>query len=164
MAGLRDLVGEAACVQVCAVLLSGADPEQYRGQLAYLGGRPGRGWPNAGWRPYWPRVWGARGLLYVWDSSAIEAVVAGLADPHWRVADMCLKVSALREVAAAGDPAVGLARHELARVRATAVRTLGLVGDTEHVPAVRAAADDEDSSVRRAAELALERQRQRLDL
>jgi HEAT repeat protein len=49
-------------------------------------------------------------------------------------------------------------------VRAQAVRTLGLVGDTEHVDAVRAALDDDDEAVRRQAGRAYERMARRLDL
>jgi HEAT repeat protein len=77
---------------------------------------------------------------------------------------MCLKVSALRELAEAGDPAVPLTEHQLPRVRANAVRTLGLVGDTEHVDAVAAVLDDEDPLPRRAADLAMRRITARLDL
>jgi len=164
VAELRDLLGEAACAEVCAELLAGAEPGRFRGELAYLGGKGGLRVPDDTWKGYWARVWGARGLLYVWAPSAAATVVAGLADPHWRVAEMCLKVSALRELAAAGDPATALAQHDLPRVRATAVRALGLLGDTEHVVRVRATEDDEDSAVRRAAELALRRMTERLDM
>jgi HEAT repeat protein len=77
---------------------------------------------------------------------------------------MCLKVAARRELAEAADSAVPLASHDLPRVRASALRTLGRVGDTEHVPPVRSALGDTDSQVRRAAALALERMVARLDL
>jgi HEAT repeat protein len=77
---------------------------------------------------------------------------------------MCLKVAARRELAEGADCAVSLASHDLPRVRAAALRTLGRVGDTEHVPAVRSALGDTDSQVRRAAALALERMVARLDL
>lgn len=163
LAQLRDLLGQDECADVCAALLSGAEPELFRGELAYLGGGGGLRVPDNTWKAYWARVWGARGLLYVWAPPAAASVVAGLDDPHWRVAEMCLKVSALRELAAAGDPATVLAEHDLPRVRATAVRALGLLGDTEHLGAVRAAEDDEEASVRRAADLALRRLRERLD-
>ena len=43
------------------------------------------------------RTWGARGLLHVWADSATDAVVRGLADEHWRPAEMCLKVAARHE-------------------------------------------------------------------
>lgn len=164
VARLAELLGDVECVQACARLLEGADPEDYRGELAYLGGTGGALVPGGGWKLYWARVWGARGLLYVWAPSAEPTVVAGLSDEHWRVAEMCLKVSAARGMAAAGEHARLLARHELARVRTQAVRALGVVGDTEHVETVRLAADDGELAVRRAAERALARMQQRLDL
>lgn len=164
MATLRDLVGEAECAELCVALLAGADPADYRGELAYLGGTGGALVPEGGWKLYWVRVWGARGLLYVWAPSAEPAVTAGLGDEHWRVAEMCLKVATLQGIAGAAEPACRLATHELPRVRAQAVRALGTLGDTEHVDTVRAAVDDEESVVCRAAERALTRLRERLDL
>lgn len=164
VAQLRDLVGEPAAVEACVGLLSGGDLRSFLAELRYLGGPGGAMIPDGGWKPYWARVWAARGLLYVWAPGASATVVAGVGDPHWRVAEMCLKVSAMRELAAAGDPSVWLLRHELPRLRATAVRVLGIVGDTEHVDTVRAATDDEDAAVRRSAGLALERIVRRLDL
>ena len=108
-------------------------------------------------------MWGARGLLYVWDDSATGAVLDGLRDESWRVAEMCLKVSARRELPC-GDDAVRLAGHELPRVRATAMRALAACGDIEHVDACRDALDDPDEEVRRAAARAVERLEARLDL
>ena len=116
------------------------------------------------WPDLWARTWGARGLPYVWVEEAVAAITAGLADEEWRPAEMCLKVAALREVGTAGDGAVRLLTHELPRVRANAIRTLGLVGDTEHVGAVEPMVDDPDEGVRRQAHRALERLRERLDL
>jgi hypothetical protein len=164
IAELRDLVGESVAVAVCIELLQGAPAEDFRDELWYFGAQATPGVLEGRWASYWTRVWGARGLLYVWDPVAAPTVIAGLADPAWRVAEMCLKVSSLRELAEAGDPAVSLSTHELPRVRANAVRTLGLVGDTEHVEVVEAALGDGESSVRRAAELAMRRLVTRLDL
>jgi len=59
---------------------------------------------------------------------------------------------------------VRLLTHELPRVRLNAVRTLGFVGDSEHVEAVERVVDDPDAEVRRQAYRALERLRERLDL
>ena len=73
-------------------------------------------------------------------------------------------MAALREVGTAGDGAVLLLGHDLPRVRRNAVRTLGFVGDVEHVEAVERMVDDPDVEVRRQAFLALERLRERLDL
>jgi hypothetical protein len=164
IAELRDMVGEPVAVKMCVELLLGAPAEDLRDGLWYFGAQATPGVLEGKWAPYWTRVWGARGLLYVWEPTAAPVVVAGLADPAWRVAEMCLKVSSRRELAEAGDPAVPLTEHELPRVRANAVRTLGLVGDTEHVEAVEAVLDDGESMVRRAADLAMRRMTVRLDL
>jgi HEAT repeat protein len=164
LAQLRDLVGEARAVDICVELLTGAAAADFRAELWYFGAQATPGVLDGSWAPYWTRVWGARGLLYVWSPAAAPVVISGLADPAWRVAEMCLKVSSLRELAEAGDSSVGLTEHELPRVRANAVRTLGLVGDTEHVEAVVAALADEEPSVRRAADLAMRRLTARLDL
>lgn len=50
------------------------------------------------------------------------------------------------------------------RLRAQAVRFLGIAGDTEYADAVRAALDDPDPAVRQAAGRALTRLGRRLDL
>ena len=47
---------------------------------------------------YWFRTWGARGLLYVWDDSALPAVVEATSDEHWRVREMAAKVVARHQV------------------------------------------------------------------
>jgi hypothetical protein len=110
------------------------------------------------------RTWGARGLLHCWDDSATSAVVAGLADQHYRPAEMCLKVSVKHDVAGSGPGAAALTRHELPRVRANAVRALAVVGDTEHVDDVLAVLHDPDESVREQAARAYARMARRLDL
>jgi len=91
-------------------------------------------------------------------------VVEGLSSEHWRVAEMCVKVAGQRELGEAGDGAARLVRHELPRVRESAVRALGGIGDTEHVEVVREACEDTDPAVRRASAKALEKLVVRLDL
>jgi len=157
-------IGDETAAGVCIELLSGADPGGFRVELDYLGGRPARGVAEGIAPDHWARTWGARGLRYVWVDDAAAAITGGLADQEWRPAEMCLKVAALREVGTAGDGAVRLLGHELSRVRRNAVRTLGFVGDTEHVEAVEGMVDDPDGEVRRQAFRALERLRERLDL
>ena len=165
LARLAAHVGEARAAQLCAELLAAQEPGEHPETLLYLGGDAGRSVleGGGGWQPYWSRVWGARGLLYVWDDSAAGAVLDGLDDPAWRVAEMCLKVAARRGLPA-GDAAVRLADHELPRVRAAAMRALGAAGDVEHVEAAYAATSDEAEEVRRAAARALEHMSARLDL
>jgi hypothetical protein len=163
---LAHHLGERAVVGLCVELLEGADARDHLPELAFLTGLdfgPG-GHDLDAWSTYWSRSWGARGLLYVWDDSATSAVVAGLADQHWRPAEMCLKVATRHEVAGAGDGAAALTRHELPRVRAQALRTLAVTGDTEHVDAVRDRLTDDHHDVRRQAARALEQMTKRLDL
>lgn len=161
---LGRLVGPEIAAGWCADLLSGADPHDYSVMLDFLGSNCRKAAFDPSWYDYWPRTWGARGLLYVWADSAAPVVVNGLHDEHWRPAEMCLKVAAKREIGEAGPGAVPLTQHELPRVRAAALRCLGKVGDIEHVDAVDAALDDEQPAVRRAAARALTELVSRLDL
>ena len=165
---LDALLGRDRFVEVCVDLLAGADRTSYVPELRYLTGHT---WDSDDpvldptvWKDYWVRTWGARGLLHCWDDRATGSVVAGLGDEHYRPAEMCLKVAAAWDVAGAGPGAAALTGHALPRVRAQAMRTLGFVGDTEHVDAVLAALDDTDEAVRRQAARAYERMAGRLDL
>jgi HEAT repeat protein len=166
---LAGHLGVRGTVDLCVDLLQGADRNDHPDAIPYLTGLVfEEGSPTTDpkhWKDYWVRTWGARGLLYVWDDSAAPAVVAGLDDEHWRPAEMCLKVSTRRELGEAGPRAAELALDaELPRVRAQALRTLGVVGDTEHVEVVRARLDDADPAVRRQAARSLTRLARRLDL
>lgn len=168
---LADRLGHADFTAVCVDLMRGARREDHLDALPWLTGHDwSKGEPvrdPTTWQDYWLRTWGARGLLHVWDDpdgSATDAVVAGLGNEHWRPAEMCLKVVAAHDVAGAGDGAAGLAGHDLARVRAAAMRALAVAGDTEHVEVVADHLDDPDPAVRRSAVRALERLRKRLDL
>ena len=165
---LAGHLGVPGTVGLCLDLLGGADRLDHLPALPYLTGlRFEPGSPTLDqdrWADHWVRSWGARGLLYVWTDDAASGVVAGLGDPHWRPAEMCLKVATRRELGEAGPAAAGFLDHELPRVRAQALRTLGAAGDTEHVPAVRRALDDAHPDVRRQAARALERMALRLDL
>ncbi len=171
----RELLGQLAAhvgtrraALLCAEVLADDDPHEHADTVLFLGGPAGRSLLDGGtsWKPYWSRVWGARGLLYVWDEESpfvAETVLDRVADDHWRVAEMCLKVCARRDLAC-GDDAARLATHDLPRVRATAARALGAAGDTEHVAAVRLLLEDGSEEVRGAAGRALERMEARLDL
>jgi len=73
---------------------------------------------------YWGRVWGARGLLYVWGDEAIPALRAALADGHWRVREMAAKVVARRRLDELAADVASLRADEVPRVRAAAERAL----------------------------------------
>jgi HEAT repeat protein len=158
-------IGEEAAAKACADLLAAEDERDEAEVLLFLGGEAGQSVLDGGeWRPYWARVWAARGLLYVWTEAAAPVVVRRLGDEHWRVAEMCVKVAAKREIGEAGPGVAALAGHELPRVRAAVVRALGVIGDTEHVEIVQAALADPDGAVCRAAARSLDRLARRLDL
>jgi hypothetical protein len=73
---------------------------------------------------YWLRVWGARGLLWEWDSSASAAVAVALRDPAWRVREMAAKIVA-RHLLGDELPAVAALRDDpVPRVRAAAERAV----------------------------------------
>lgn len=107
-------------------------------------------------------------MQYVWTplqaADAAALVVEHLADARWRVAEMCAKVVGKRELAEGADALVVLASHGLPRVRMQAVRALGVVGEREHLSVLHAALTDQDSAVRRAAVIAMERRAIGLDL
>jgi len=151
-------LGTSTVVSVALDLLGGTpgEPEVLR----YLNGIE----DTSTWPAYWQQVWGARALLYVWSDDAGPAVVAGLSDPAWRVAETCLRVAARRELAEACDGAVRLAGHRLPRVRGHAARLLGVAGEREHLVTVERLLTDDDEAVRRHAARALERLERRLDL
>lgn len=165
---LDALVGRTRFVEVCVDLLGGADRTAYVPELRYLTGHDwAEGEPVRDptvWKDYWVRTWGARGLLYGWDEAATRPVVTGLGDEHYRPAEMCLKVCAKYDVAGSGPGAALLTHHDLPRVRANAVRALGVVGDTEHADAVLALLRDPEEWVRGHAARAYERMAKRLDL
>ena len=73
---------------------------------------------------YWPRVWGARALLYAWDVSAEPAIVRATGDAHWRVREMAAKVIARRLVDVGLEAVVALRDDPVPRVRAAAERAL----------------------------------------
>jgi hypothetical protein len=161
---LAAQVGGRQAALWCAELLEGANPHDYEGMLWYLGAQATPGVLSGQWELYWVRTWGARGLRYVWVPDCASAIVSGLGDEHWRPAEMCLKVAVLRDIGEAGPGAVRWLDHELPRVRAAACRTLGAVGDTEHVVAVQDCLDDPHPDVRRAAARALAVMATRLDV
>lgn len=79
---------------------------------------------------YWPRVWGARGLLYAWDDRAAPAIVRATSDEVWRVREMALKVIARHAVGEAIEVAAQLRNDPIARVRRAAERAMQRLVET----------------------------------
>jgi hypothetical protein len=116
--------GRVAVVRGCVDLVLGdeADPDL----LVALGG-PGAGKFLDGREhvdSYWLRVWGARGLLWVWDDRALEALRHALGDEAWRVREMAVKVAARHGVGDVLPEVAGLRDDPVPRVREAARRAV----------------------------------------
>jgi hypothetical protein len=122
IARLTARLGEPAVVAGCVRMLQGheASDELVDG----LGGLNATRVVDHAAGAYWGRVWGARGLLYVWGDEAIPALRAAVADEHWRVREMVAKVVAKRRVDGLADDVARLRGDEVPRVRAAAERAL----------------------------------------
>jgi hypothetical protein len=112
-------------VHGCRALLRGDDVDH--DLLVALAGPPAG--PFAPGMParedtYWLRVWGARGLLWAYDPSALPELRAAAHDDHWRVREMVMKVVARHRVDELLDDALGLRDDDVPRVRAAAARAL----------------------------------------
>ena len=120
--------GTAQVVAGCVALLQGQDVED--DFILALGGPGAHRVLDDGperRNQYWRRVWGARGLLYAWTDEAAGAILAALADEHWRVREMAAKVVAKRRIGAALDPVAALRSDPVPRVRAAAERATVLL-------------------------------------
>ena len=112
VAGCIDLVeGRPVDDQLILALAGPAALPVLRGQA---GGRGG----------YWPRVWGARGLLHIWDDRATRAIVQGAVDDSWRVREMICKVAAAHHVVDALGAVEELRNDPIPRVCAAANRAV----------------------------------------
>ena len=149
-----QLHGRDEVVQWAAALLSG-QPGGDDLDIRLLGGSPG-------WAAYWSRVWGARALLYVWDDSASAAVIRGLADEHWRVREMCAKVSRRRELADGSTALSVLTGDPVLRVRVSAYNAIADICEADSAGPLLARSFENGGEADQAA-AALRRMEQRLD-
>ncbi|SMH44298.1 hypothetical protein SAMN06295885_2346 [Rathayibacter oskolensis] len=113
--------GERTVALRSAALLGGG----YEGEafLLTVGGEHAEGILNGAPSLYWPELWGARALLYVWDDDAADAVIAGLANASWRVREMCARVCTER-VLGGQKKLARLTTDAHPRVRAAGARAL----------------------------------------
>jgi len=149
-------LGEDEVVARATALIAGLNAgEEF---LLAVGGRHAQGILDGAPPLYWPEVWGARTFLYVWNDSAIPAVLAGLGNQAWRVREMSAKVVARRELAYPAEVAA-LVTDEVARVRAQAARALGEIGTADEIDVLRSLLKDPEIEVRREAGGALKKLR-----
>ena len=126
--------------------------------LLYVGGDHARGILDGAPVLYWPELWGTRALLYVWNDSALVAVTAALQNQAWRVREMAARVAAARELPLAAE-VTALLTDEVARVRASAARSLGAIGSD--LDALRPLLKDAEIDVRRGAQQGIDAIRKR---
>jgi hypothetical protein len=119
--------GEDVVVRWCTDLLDGAGSGAVPSEAGLvLGGRHARlllADPDAD-HAWWWRVWGLRGLLYVWDDSARPSVRRALEDDAWRVREGALRVIARRRIDDDLQRVADLREDPVPRVRSAAERAL----------------------------------------
>ncbi|MFC4070567.1 HEAT repeat domain-containing protein [Actinoplanes subglobosus] len=76
---------------------------------------------------YWLRVWGLRGLLWVWDDSAAPATIAALHDESWRVREMAAKTIAKHQVGDALPTLADMRGDPVERVRRATDRAIRIL-------------------------------------
>ncbi|WP_374946352.1 HEAT repeat domain-containing protein [Agreia sp.] len=154
-----DSEGETSVVLRARSLLEGG----YEGEdfLRVVGGPHADGILAGAPSLYWPELWGARALNYVWSDAAEPAVIAGLANQAWRVREMCAKVAALRRITAQ-EALTALTTDDHARVRAAAARALAVTGDPSTQDTLEFLLRDPDKEVRRTAQQSLKALKEQL--
>ncbi|TFD29655.1 HEAT repeat domain-containing protein [Cryobacterium cryoconiti] len=143
--------GEQAVIDNSVALLRGKNAG--KDFLLYAGGRHALGILEGAPALYWPELWGARALLYVWGETAAPYIVVGMNNQAWRVREMCAKVVLLRGLEVA-PKLVRLTTDEVPRVRAAALHALAAQGTADHLATIVQRLRDPDKEVRRAAQQA----------
>ncbi len=128
--------------------------------LLFVGGEHAQGILDGAPVLYWPELWGARALLYVWDETAESVIIGTLSNPAWRVREMGARVAAARELPAASELAE-LLSDRVPRVRAAAAKALSALGTAEDMDRIRQLLKDSEIEVRRAAQQGLDTLRAR---
>jgi HEAT repeat protein len=119
--------GRDAVVAGCVRLISG-DYED-ASLIVALGGPGAHKFFDGGEHDdeYWFRVWGIRGLLWVFEPEATAAVGTALSDESWRVREMAAKVVARHRLDDLLTAVAVLREDPTPRVRAAAERALMLL-------------------------------------
>ena len=127
VAAAVDSYGEQVVVGWCTDLVRRSSPGGVPREAALvLGGRHAAilvDDPSAD-HAWWWRVWGLRGLLYVWDDRARSTVTGALDDEVWRVREGALRVVARRWIDDDLQQVSDLREDPVERVRSAAARAL----------------------------------------
>lgn len=158
LAAAVELYGEAGVVERSLSLLAGNNEgEDF---LLFVGGEHAQGILDGAPVLYWPELWGARALLYVWDDAAEPVIIGTLSNPAWRVREMGARVAAARKLPAASELAE-LLTDRVPRVRVSAARALGSIGSLDDLERIRPLIKDSEIDVRRAAQQGIDSLRAR---
>ncbi|WP_256971543.1 HEAT repeat domain-containing protein [Microbacterium esteraromaticum] len=158
LAAAVERYGEPSVVERSLSLLAGNNEgEDF---LLYVGGDHAQGILDGAPVLYWPELWGARALLYVWNDSAAPAIIDAMNNPAWRVREMSARVVAARELSAASELSA-LLTDKVPRVRVAAAKALAAVGTLEDMDGIRILLKDPEIDVRRGAQQALDALRKR---
>lgn len=158
LAAAVELYGESGVVERSLSLLDGNNEgEDF---LLFVGGEHAQGILDGAPVLYWPELWGARALLYVWDESAEPVIIGTLNNPAWRVREMGARVAAARELPVASELAE-LLTDRVPRVRVAAARALGAVGTLDDLERIRPLLKDSEIDVRRGAQQGIDALRAR---
>jgi hypothetical protein len=120
--------GREQVIDGCVALLRGRDVDD--NLIMALGGPNGLSVIHDGpaqRNQYWRRVWGARGLLHVYDERAEDTIIEALGDEHWRVREMAAKVIARHRIGAALTAVAELRADPVPRVAAASARAVVLL-------------------------------------
>lgn len=108
----------------CVDLLRGGDADP---ELVFAVGGPPATWVlqgGEGGPAYWLRVWGARGLLYAFDETAVVAVTVALDDEHRRVREMAAKACGRHRIESAVPRLAAMSSDSTLRVRRASEKAL----------------------------------------
>lgn len=136
--GIADY-GRHAVIDTALTLLAGElDYDTLPVPLLYLGGVHALALTERGFvveraQDFWPRTWGARTLLHVWEPYVVPDLLRGFTDPHWRVREMTAKVAVSRRVEEAADLLLVCLADDVPRVRVAAMRAAAIVGGEDHL-------------------------------
>ena len=107
---------------------------------------------------HWPRAWAARTLAIIGDGGCASAFLTAASDQQWRVRMQAVRAAGLVADSMTVDRMAGsLVSDRHRRVREAVALALGRQGSELCLGYLRALAQDDEASVRRAAERAIAR-------
>lgn len=118
--------------------------------------------PTGGRLAHWPRVWAARTLALIGDSTCAEALVDASRDSEWRIRMQSIRAAGLISASETVDEIADLLVSDLhPRVRQAVALAIGRKGSIRSEMLLGELSTDTEVTVRRAAERAMIKLRSR---